>query len=220
MADIQEFDFSVDLLKAILWQYNEASNLQAILEAENQWYVTNQKEFWENWIRDVFDLRTANEFGLQVWSIILGLPIYTTIAPSSVTKPTFGFDPYGINFERGNFADITGGSYRLPKESARLLLRLRYFTLISSGTVPETNRMLKYLFGNAGGAYLLDGGDMTQTYVFNFPLSSGLKYLFDNFDCLPRPAGVKSNYIDGTRTFFGFGPYSKNFDNGNFGGEG
>ena len=40
-----------------------------------------------------------------------------------------------------------------------------------------------------GPAWLIDYGDMNQRYVFDFPLTSDLRYLFDNYDVLPRPAG-------------------------------
>lgn len=214
-GNIQEFDFSVNLLKAILWQYNEASNLQALLEDKADWYELNQTEFWENWITDVFDLRTANDFGLTVWSIILGQPIYTTFMPDT-GKEAFGFGADRFNFDQGNFASDTGTTYRLPKESARLLLRLRYFQLTSSGTVPETNRMLQYLFGAAGNAYLVDNYDMTQGYVFDFALTADVSFILTNFDVLPRPAGVKSTITTGTAIPFGFGAFRSNFDNGNF----
>lgn len=214
---IQQFDFSVDLLKALLWQYDNAPNLQGLLAYREQFYVTNQKEFWENWIRDVFDLRTANDFGLQVWSIILGQPIFTSNPPSGLEE-VFGFDAANLNFDNGNFGSSFGYTYRLPTESARLLLRLRYFQLTSSGTIPEINRMLKYLFGDAGTAYLIDNHDMTQTYYFSFAFTSELQYIFSNFDILPRPAGVKSEITNGTELFFGFGENNENFDNGSFRG--
>jgi hypothetical protein len=38
---IQEFDFSVDLLRAILWQRNDAVNLQALLEKKNKNGITS-----------------------------------------------------------------------------------------------------------------------------------------------------------------------------------
>ncbi len=38
---IQNFDYSVNLLQALLWQYNEAKNLQGILEAKQTWYDIN-----------------------------------------------------------------------------------------------------------------------------------------------------------------------------------
>ncbi|WP_231668322.1 DUF2612 domain-containing protein [Ralstonia solanacearum] len=55
--------------------------------------------FWENWIRDVFDLRTANDFGLSVWSEILGVPLAVTVDPTKPGTPVFGFAarPTGIS---------------------------------------------------------------------------------------------------------------------------
>lgn len=214
---IQQFDFSVDLLRAILWQCNNAINLQALLDAKDAWYQQNQTEFWTNWIENVFDLRTANDFGLAVWSIILGQPTYISNAASPTDYPSWGFGAFHKNFTRGNFASNTGNTYQLPTETARLLLQLRYFQLTSSGTVPEINRMLKYVFANYGSAYLEDRLDMTQRYVFRFPLSSNLILLFENFDVLPRPAGVGSSYYQATISYFGFGVFHTNFGNGNFG---
>lgn len=197
MSDIQEFDFNVDLLKAILWQYNEAETLQALLNSKQDWYNTNQNDFWQNWITDVFDLRTANDFGLQVWSIILGQSIYTNFTNGDPSG-YFGFGQYNKNFENGNFAALSSGNNVYSTDVARALLQLRYFQLISSGTVPETNRMLKYVFGESGAAYLIDNLDMTQTYIFEFSLSSEMTYMLNNTDILPRPAGVGSAIVDNT----------------------
>jgi len=215
-ADIQEFDFSVDLLRALLWQYDAAANLQALLAAKKAWYDANQTAFWEGWIRDVFDLRTADEFGLAVWSIILDLPLFVSSPPSPEDKPTWGFGSNNANFGNGNFSSKSGSTNDLPLETKRLALRMRYFQLTSSGCVPEVNRFLSYLFG-PGEAYLVDTHQMAQIYVFNFPLTWDLKYLFDNFDIFPRPAGVESSYRDATVNSWGFGANNANFGNGNFG---
>lgn len=213
-TDIQQFDFSVDLLKALLWQYEKAENLQAILNSKAAWYTENQTAFWQDWYRDVFDLRTANSFGLSVWSIILGQPLFTNNAPDS--KPTFGFGEYHVNFTRGNFSSNTGSSQMLSMETARILLRLRYYQLTGSGTVPEVNRILADVFSSYGQAYLLDNLDMTQTYIFRFVPPSDLIYLFNNFDILPRPAGVGSDYNVIISESWGFGDNHENFNNGNF----
>lgn len=191
--DIQAFDFSVNLLQAILWEYNDAVNLQELLAQKAEWYNVNQTQFWENWLTDVFDLRTANDFGLTVWSIILRQPIYVTQAQSPTSIPSWGFGAFHRNFNRGNFFNGSGSTFRLPTETARLVLQLRYFQLTSSGTVPETNRMLQYMFGSQGNAYLVDNHDMTQTYVFDFVLPSLTLFVLRKFDILPRPAGVYSS---------------------------
>jgi hypothetical protein len=214
MAEIQEFDFSVNLLKAILWQYNDASNLQNIVAAEQAFYTTHQKEFWESWVRDVFDLKTANDFGLTVWSIILGQPLF--INKSFEERPTWGFGQYHVNFNRGNFSAGGNASYRLNTESARILLRLRYYQLTGSGTVPSINRILADVFEGYGAAYLLDNLDMTQVYIFTFAIPADLQFLFKNFDVLPRPAGVGSDYQVIVNESWGFDEFHENFDNGNF----
>lgn len=216
-GDIQTFDFSVDLLRAIIWEYTSATNLQGLLEDKNAWYQQNQTEFWNQWIQNVFDLSTANDFGLAVWAKILNQSIYLNNGPDPVSKPTWGFGIYYQNFNNGNFSSLDGNTYQLPTETARLLLQLRYFQLISSGTVPETNRMLKYIFANYGPVYLQDSLDMTQRYVFMFSIPSQLLLLLNNFDVLPRPAGVESSYYQGTIEYFGFGAYHANLNNGNFG---
>jgi hypothetical protein len=218
VTDVQEFDFSVGLLRAILWQYDDAPNLQGLLEQKQAWYDANQSEFWRRWLTDVFDLRTANDFGLAVWSIILGQPTFISNGPSPATKPTWGFGQYYMNFTRGNFSTTTGNTYQLPTAIARVVLQLRYFQLTSSGTVPEINRMLKFVFEPFGPAYLLDGLDMTQEYFFGFLLPHDLQLALDTFDVLPRPAGVESSYSYAGRQYFGFGMNHANFTRGNFKG--
>lgn len=192
---IQLFDTDVNVTEALLWQYNEALRLQSLLQEKQAWYAQNQAAFWDEWLHDVFDLRTANLFGLSVWAIILGQPIIFNNVGNPAQIP-WGFNShvFHTNFNRGNFVSTSGYTYVLSEAGARVALKLRYFQLTSSGTVPETNRMLKYVFGDQGLAYLVDNGNMTQTYVFTFALSAELEFLFKNFDVLPRPAGVASTF--------------------------
>ncbi len=198
MADnvttIQEVDFSVNLLQAILWQYSNATNLQGILNAKNEWYITNYQQFWQDWYTNVFDLRTANNFGLSVWSIILGQSLFTSFVESTGI-PYFGFGADNQNFDGANFASLNGGNNIYSTQTSRLLLQLRYFQLTSSGTVPETNRMLSYVFQSYGSAYLVDNHDMTQTYHFQFVIPAEISYMLNNTDVLPRPAGVSSTIV-------------------------
>jgi len=212
---IQALDYSVNLLQALLWQYNDAARLQSILEQKQDWYDAQFSEFWENWYRDVFDLRTANDFGLSVWAIILdtGLTITSRQVPSATL---WGFGPVHRNFNRGNFAPSTSG-IRLTRAQKRLVLQLRYFQLITRGAIPEINAFLKYTFKDLGQAYVLDGLNMTMNYIFTFALPSQLRFVLEEYDILPRPAGVGVNYLVIVRDTFGFGPVHLNFNRGNFG---
>lgn len=212
---IQEFDFHVDLLKSLLWEYNDATALQSIIEQEQAWYNENQEQFWLDWYRDVFNLDTANDFGCSVWAIILGIPLSVVLTPAPIS-PTFGFGSDNENFGNGNFSNINGTVINLTLEQKRLVLKLRYFQLITRGAVTEVNAFLKYVFADFGNVYVLDGLDMTATYVLTFTPSAALNFVLKNYDLLPRPAGVKVNYLTIIDTPFGFGPNNVNFNNGNF----
>lgn len=210
---IQPFDFSVDLLRAILWQYNDAARLQSLLQSKASWYAEEQEGFWTNWLRDVFDLTTANDFGLSVWGIILGVPLSYGI-PSSGPRPVFGFGQHNLNFNNGNFGRDAAGVAGLTLEQKRLVLRLRYYQLISDGTAPHINFVLREVFGSG---YVLDREDMTISYIFPTAFPSSVRTILEEFDLLPRPAGVQINTQIDSASVFGFDPHYQNFNNGGFG---
>jgi hypothetical protein len=196
-----------------LWQYEDAKGLRAVIEGKSSWYAENQTAFWENWHADVFDLTTANDFGCAVWGVILEIPL-STGQPGSGARPVFGFGSYNLNFENSNFGRNSYGVASLTLEQKRLVLRMRYFQLISDGSVPFTNYVLKTLFG---GGYVLDGGNMTVSYVFPVSLTSQVIAVLEQFDLLPRPAGVGVEILVDPDQVFGFAPIYLNFENGQFG---
>ena len=215
MSQIQTFDFSINLMRALLWQYNDAARLEALIRQKQEWYNLNHSQFWANWVRDVFDLRTANDFGLDVWAVILNTPTVVSAGGDAADKPIWGFGQYRENFNNGNFASITGTT--LTTEQKRLVLRLRYFQLMTSSDVTDISEFFAYLFAPLGKAYVKDGLNMTARYVFEFPLPSAFEVVLTEFDLLPRPAGVKVDYvIIGDADGWGFGRYHENFTNGNF----
>jgi len=214
MSRVQTFDFSVDLLKALLWQHDNAAGLLSLLRQKQRWYDENQTRFWQDWYRDVFNLDTANEFGLAIWSRILNLPLQ--VQTESAVRPAWGFGVNHLNFENGSFA-ATDGQAGLTLEQSRLALKLRYFQITSRGAVPEINEWLEGTFADQGLVYVVDNHDMTMTYFFTFEPGAQLRFLFDNFDLLPRPAGVEANLLVQVRPSWGFGPDHLNFNNGSFG---
>lgn len=213
----QAFDFSVDLMRALLWQDNKAPKTTSLIEQKQAWYDENQTVFWENWVRDVFDLRTANQFGLAVWAIILGVSLTVILPPSDPDKPTFGFGPFRRNFNRGNFSSSTSSTALLTLQQRRILLQLRYLRLTTRCTVPSINQQVNRILGDQGQIRVVDGGHMTITYIFDFVPTSELAFVLQNFDVLPRPAAVKL-FIETAATIgkTGFNVDAQNFDNGNF----
>jgi hypothetical protein len=93
--------YNTDLTRALKWMHNNAPNLQALINQKANWYQRYNTQFWTNWQENVFDIRTANAFGLVVWCIILGLPL-----------DIFDFAPitnaFAFGAQRGNYLDGGG----------------------------------------------------------------------------------------------------------------
>ena len=219
MTQIQPIDFSVNTLKAILWQYDGAPNLRALIDEQQSLVEECHTVFWQDWYKDVFNLRTANDFGLAVWAIILNINL--GVSPIPFTGDQLGFIDFAIdgrqNFNRGNFGPSEESETILNKTQKRIALQLRFYQLWGRGTVPQINHVMAYIFSMFGPVYVVDNLDMSINYVFGFAVSEDLRYIFDNFDLLPRPAGVEATWTDlGGNQDFGYGSFRKNFNRGNF----
>lgn len=205
---IQTFNYSVNLLQSIIWQYDEATHLVSLLNQKQAWYNTNQTQFWQNWFTNVFNLQTANNFGLSVWSYILNIPLFFLVEMEASDKPNWGFNAFTtpptlentyLNYQNSNFSTI-GSVLTLTTEQQRFLLRLKYFQLSNRVDVTDVNTFLNYLIstsniGWAGNIWMLDNLNMTITYEFTvagFPPI--LLQIIQQFDVLPRPTGVSIIY--------------------------
>lgn len=228
MSTIQQYNPSVNVLRSVLWAFNEAVNLQGLLQAKQDWYTTNHVDFWTAWVRDVFDLRTATSFGLSVWSRVLDLPLFGTTPISPPDYPAFGFDngvmgsPITNFFDAGvagsvggNFATDPEGAFGLSTEQQRILLRLRFFQLVTRATIPEINTFLVQVFG-PDEIWAADNLNMTMRYVYIGATARDLQNLLETYDLLPRPAGVRIITEFADVQSFGFDPVGQNFFESSF----
>jgi len=215
MSKIQDFTFSANLLESLLWQYNEAETLQSILQQKQDWYDLNFSQFWDDWYNDVFNLQTANNFGLSVWAKILDVSFALPPQPTRDNN-VFGFGEFNSNFFNSNFSPTGGDDNSLSTEQKRLVLQLTYLKYTSRGTVPDINKILTSYFGFK--AYILDNFNMTGNYViFKQQVNEQDLEIIKDYDLIPRPSGVGIEYRTVTGNEFGFDPYGMNFYNGFFG---
>lgn len=206
-------ELHANLLRAILWQYEKADNLKAIVAAQERAHNELVAEFWQRWYDDVFDIDTATPFGLGVWARVLDVNLAVEFEPQP-DKVAFGF---GVN--RRNFAPPTGfgardgGSVGLTAEQARLLIRARYFALTEAPTVTNINRFLqRYFWHGDARVYVDDPQDMSYAiYTFNYTPGGDLAFLLDNTDVLPRPSAVGVSYRIIGKMSWGVGPHRRNF---------
>ena len=209
----ESLDLNVNLLRSILWQYENADKLKTLVLGQQGWINENHTKFWNNWIRDVFNLKTANAFGLAVWARILNVPL--TIEREQSIDDVFGFGAEHENFNNGGFGVAAGAVDNVSVEQARKMLLARYFTLIYAPTVPNINMILGVLFGE-GAVYVVDSLDMRSTYTFNGSPDFLTRDLLKNVDFIPRPAAVGVDFTILPNDAFGFGEHHLNFENGGF----
>lgn len=192
MSTIRQFSFETTLLQVLLWQYNQSANLTALIQAKQDWYNANQDEFWSDWISNVFNLATANDFGCIVWAIILNFPLGPFIGDTTLYR-SFGFNQYHSNFNNSNFAPSTGPGLGLTALQKTQILRLRYFKLTTKPNVLQTNKILAYLFGQ-GNLYIVDNLDMTSTVFYSSAILPNLLSVLENYDIIPRPDCVSYSF--------------------------
>jgi hypothetical protein len=214
---IQPFEQNANVLPSILWAYENAPKFVAMIQAQQAWIEENQNKFWTDWYRDVFDVDTANTFGLSVWARILEVSLSVETQPVS-TNASWGFGASRQNFNHGNFGRDRSGQIVLTLAQQRLVIRLRLAQIITRPTAYYINEMLDAIFNTPGRTiYAYDTLDMGFiTYVFSFTPDAQTKFILENYDLLPRPSTLGAKWI-AHRPAWGFGPNRLNFNNGTFG---
>lgn len=215
-----DIDLAVDVSEAILWQYNNAPNLISLVNKIQEYYDKANVKFWQDWHRDVFDVDTANAFGLEVWSRILGIESGVAFEPQK-DKIAFGFGKNRKRFGlKSNFGSRSGGFTGFTLEQKRLLIKARVFELTQSPTLTNINRWLKQnLWEGESKVYVSDPMNMkTAIYTFLYQPNGFVMFMLDNIDFLPRPSTVNVEYRIIGKDAFGFGRNRKNFNKpSNFG---
>lgn len=181
----------IDLNGVFLWQYESAEKIKQIIKNKQAFLKENVEDFWNNWIRDVFNIDTANTFGLELWGRFLG-----------IGRPSYVDDDQTIDF---------------TDEQYRTVIKGRLMLMISNGSVPSINRYLNYLFPDKP-VFVIDYHNMSISIIFYYTPTPAEEAVIKMDGFLPRPAGVEVNYgIVPPDEVFGFdGQELSTFDQGTF----
>lgn len=187
----------------LLAQYANSPTITALVDYFNDW-LDIQPDV-ELLFSTIWNIETANDHGLDIWGRIVGVGRYLEIedapaywgfeeAQTSTTLYT-GPQPFGSG---GTFYDgkpVTQ-TYRLHADVYRRVILWKAMSNISTGTVDDINRLLKFMFSERGRAYVHDTGDMTMRYVFEFYLTPVEKAILKQSNIAPKPAGVNLRVIE------------------------
>lgn len=210
-----------NVAKTIASQYATSPSITALIEAMNQ-YIDPSVDL-DNFYNFVWNIDTAQGFGLDIWGRIVNVPRTLTIPGSSIY---FGFDegmPGTLPFDQGIFYDgtLATQTFVLSDDAYRVLILTKALANISTSSAPSFNNLLKGLFPGRGRCYALDLGDMAMRFVFEFNLQPFEIAILTQSGAIPRPAGVSATALvqfDATTTF-GFaeqGGSAQPFDHGVF----
>lgn len=146
--------YNSDMTQTLKWLQNNAPNITELIEGFQNWRDVNNTQFWSNWQSSVFNLQTANSFGLVVWCIILG--VSNEVVSFNTSRYPFAFGAKRQNFQAPSDSTLTnpnkiGGNFFGSNgkvsgiEEIRFILKLRYAALVSNGRFVFINRMLNYI---------------------------------------------------------------------------
>lgn len=206
----------------ILSQYANSPAITAIIESFND--AADQSANLRSFFDNIWNLDTAQGYGLDVWGRIVGI---NRVLKIDLTK-WFGFSEAGSAsadpFNQSPFysGQPTTSNYSLVDQAYRQLIIAKAMANISDGSIPSINALLMYLFPGRGNCYVADGSAgeffgfseapgafgfdqrpfysgqplprMVMRYVFTFPLTP-LDYAIINSGVLPKPVGVTASVV-------------------------
>lgn len=193
-AEVGTIDFKIDNSLCYLWQYDDANKLKSLMDKKNKFIENSVEKFFRDYFSNIFNIKTANNFGLELWGVLLGVP-----------RPQYT----NANSEVVNFTD----------DMYRKLLLAKVLKFNINGSVAEINDYLRFMFDDPEKVvFLKNNYDMTVEVIFHYKASLEDMAVINSEDFLPLPTGVKVVYAEiNTEEIFGFeGSGLTGFDHGTF----
>lgn len=164
-----------DLKKVITWQYDNATNLVALIMSMEEFFSESTQKFWDDWPADVANIDTANDFGLSVWGMLVGV-------------------------KRFILEDGQGGGTPISSELYRKIIKAKVKLLDGNASMKDYCDFVYAIFG--GGVAPVDGLDMSLTFTDN-GLTGEESLLFAQHmdEIVVYPAGVRDNAVSDSLVF-------------------
>ncbi|EYU15826.1 DUF2612 domain-containing protein [Photorhabdus noenieputensis] len=180
----------------ILAQYAASPKLNSLILSFNA--AVSSAEFINTFYDLIWNIDTANTYGLDVWGKIVNVSRRLTV---NENVKYIGFGEALLNvptttdpnpFDQAPFysGESKTKTIELSDQMYRKLIMMKAMSNISDCTIPNINRMLVYMFSDSGRAYITDDGNMKMSYVFEFQLSTAELAIVQTSGVLPYPVGV------------------------------
>ena len=194
----------IDVERTIISQYGASSTIGQLVHNINE-YIDPRADI-DSFYDFVWNVDTAQGFGLDIWGRIVGIgrtllipedPVYLGFGESAPGSYPFGQAPLYLN-------SAATQTYRLADDAYRQLILVKALSNISATTAPALNTLLQNMFIGRGRCYVNDIGGMAMRYTFEFVLTPYEFAIMTQSGALPRPGGVRSSLIATELPVFGF----------------
>ena len=182
-----------DVEKTILSQYANSPEILDLIMAMNA--AISPDLDLERFYNEVFNVLTAETWGLDVWGRIVAIGRYVEI---DALSEWFGFEDSDLKpFNQGTFyAPGVTNMHALANDAYRALILLKAMSNISDCSIPSLNRLLCKFFEGRGRAYIKETGVMEIAYVFELWLEPWERSLMKRLDIPPKPGGVGFKWLE------------------------
>lgn len=193
VGDIPPFD----VWTTIISQYANGAVLPQLCQ-NMALYIDPTRDF-DAFFDTVWNVITAQGLGLDIWGRIVGVTRVIQLAAPG--QSFFGFNESGDPVQRTGFGQgpfFSGqaltNNFTLSDDAFRTLILAKALANICDGSIPAINQILINLFPGQGNCYVIDNGDMTMVYKFDFVLSATQSAIIQS-GVLPRPSGVSTSIV-------------------------
>jgi hypothetical protein len=186
-----------DVDRTILSQYAASPTITTLIEAFDA--CIDPATDFDAFHSMIWDLDTAQGYGLDVWGRIVGVGRVLQVASGTF----FGFAEAGDTVVQSPFntggpffsGGATTGNFALVDDGFRVLIVAKALANITDGSIPALNQILLTLFPGRGNCYVVDNADMTMIYHFEFTLTPVEAAIVENSGVLPKPVGVAVSVV-------------------------
>lgn len=195
----------------VMKQFSNSETLLQLLDSFDQW--VDLTKFTADFLAYVWNLETAQGFGLDILGRILGRSRYIQVAQTP--DDNFGFNinaTPGTQWKPWNQAPFFGGqaagtvAFALDDTYYRKLLQVKAAANIASSDCGSINKLMMAMFGDRGKCYVGYDIDhpMNIGYHFEFTPTPVEQSIIES-GLFPQPAGTNGYFIYGDIIgFFGF----------------
>lgn len=185
-----------DVKRTVISQYANSPTIRQLIDSMNG-YIDPATDF-DNFYDFVWNLDTAQGFGLDIWGRIVAVSRDLTVP--DVSRIAFGFKE-GVSYQPFGQAPFYDGgpnttTYTLNDTDYRKLILVKALSNISICSASSINQQLRNLFPGRGRCYVNDFRDMTMRYVFEFELEPFELAIILQSGAITRPAGVDSVILE------------------------